>query len=75
MRSSSMALFRHYMEHYLAKREDVNEEDDAPRAPAGGQAGVPIELYFFLRTKDWIPYEHSWLIFSSTSMRMPMPSA
>ena len=23
------------------------------------QAGIPMELYFFLRQKDWIPYEHA----------------
>lgn len=56
----NMALFRHYMEHYLAKREDVNEKMTLlVRQLEATQAGVPIELYFFLRTKDWIPYEHS----------------
>lgn len=54
------ALFRHYMEHYLAKREDVNEKMPLlVRQLEATQAGVPIELYFFLREKDWIPYEHA----------------
>lgn len=54
------ALFRHYMEHYLARREDVNEKMPLlVRQLEATQAGVPIELYFFLRTKDWIPFEHA----------------
>ena len=58
----NIGLFRHYMEHYLSKREDVN-----PKMPLllrqldATQAGVPIEFYFFLSNKDWIPYEHSTL--------------
>ena len=56
----NVGLFRHYMEHNLSKREDVN-----PKMPLllrqldATQAGVPIEFYFFLSNKDWIPYEHS----------------
>ena len=56
----NVGLFRHYMEHYLSKREDVN-----PKMPLllrqldATQAGVPIEFYFFLSNKDWVPYEHS----------------
>ena len=54
------ALFRHYMEHYLAKREDVNAQMPLlVRQLEATQAGVPMELYFFLRQKDWIPYEHA----------------
>ena len=51
------ALFRRY---YLAKREDVNEKMSLlVRQLEATQAGVPMELYFFLRQKDWIPYEHA----------------
>ncbi len=54
------ALFRHHMEHYLAKREDVNAQMPLlVRQLEATQAGVPMELYFFLRQKDWIPYEHA----------------
>ena len=54
------ALFRRYMEHYLAKREDVNAKMSLlVRQLEATQAGVPMELYFFLRQKDWIPYEHA----------------
>ncbi|QUB75907.1 MULTISPECIES: mechanosensitive ion channel domain-containing protein [Prevotella] len=54
------ALFRRYLENYLAKREDVNEKMSLlVRQLEATQAGVPMELYFFLRQKDWIPYEHA----------------
>ena len=50
------ALFRRYMEHYLAKREDVNTKMSLlVRQLEATQAGIPMELYFFLRQKDWIP--------------------
>lgn len=54
------ALFRRYLENYLAKREDVNENMSLlVRQLEATPAGVPMELYFFLRQKDWIPYEHA----------------
>lgn len=54
------ALFCRYMEHYLAKREDVNAKMSLlVRQLEATQAGIPMELYFFLRQKDWIPYEHA----------------
>ena len=56
----NIGLFRHYMEHYLSKREDVNPKMTLLlRQLDATQAGVPIEFYFFLSNKDWIPYEHS----------------
>lgn len=56
----NVGLFRHYMEHYLSKREDVNPKMTLLlRQLDATQAGVPIEFYFFLFNKDWIPYEHS----------------
>ena len=56
----NIGLFRHYMEYYLSKREDVNPKMTLLlRQLDATQAGVPIEFYFFLSNKDWIPYEHS----------------
>ena len=56
----NVGLFRHYMEHYLSKREDVNPKMTLLlRQLDATQAGVPIEFYFFLSNKDWVPYEHS----------------
>lgn len=55
----NMALFRHYMEHYLAKRPDVNEKLTLlVRQQEATSCGIPVELYFFLHIKEWIPYEH-----------------
>ncbi|GAB6982308.1 mechanosensitive ion channel family protein [Prevotella dentasini] len=56
----NMGLFRHYIEHYLAKREDVNEKMTLMvRQLEATQCGVPVELYFFLRKKEWTAYEHA----------------
>ncbi|MCR5076672.1 MAG: mechanosensitive ion channel family protein [Prevotella sp.] len=56
----NMGLFRHYLEHYLAGRDDVNEQMTLMvRQQEATQCGVPIELYFFLTKKDWVPYEHA----------------
>ncbi len=56
----NIGLFRHYMEHYLSKRKDVNPKMTLLlRQLDATQAGVPIEFYFFLSNKDWVPYEHS----------------
>ena len=54
------ALFRHYLENYLTKRADVNSNMTIlVRQLEATQAGVPMELYFFLYAKDWIPFEHA----------------
>ena len=56
----NMAIFRHYMEHYLSKRDDVNNQMPLlVHQLEATQNGVPVELYFFLRTKDFIPHEHA----------------
>lgn len=54
------ALFRHYLENYLTKRADVNSNMTIlVRQLEATQAGVSMELYFFLYAKDWIPFEHA----------------
>lgn len=56
----NMGLFRRYMEHYLAKRTDVNEHLTLMvRQLEATQCGVPVEFYCFLRTKEWVAYEHA----------------
>lgn len=48
------------MEHYLAKHEDVNMKMPLlVRQLEAAQAGIPMELRFFLRQKDRIPYEYA----------------
>ena len=52
----NIGLFRHYIETYL--RNDVNKSATLlVRQLEATQNGVPIELYFFLGTTDWVNYE------------------
>ena len=54
----NIGLFRHYIETYLRKRNDVNKSATLlVRQLEATQNGVPIELYFFLGTTDWVNYE------------------
>ena len=45
----NIGLFRHYIEAYLRKRDDVSK--------SATLLGVSIELYFFIGTTDWVSYE------------------
>lgn len=54
----NIGLFRHYIETYLRKREDVNKSATLMvRQLEATQNGLPIELYFFLNTTEWVNYE------------------
>lgn len=54
----NIGLFRHYIETYLRKRDDVNKSATLMvRQLEATQNGLPIELYFFLGTTDWVNYE------------------
>ncbi len=54
----NIGLFRHYIETYLRKRNDVNKSATLlVRQLEATQNGVSIELYFFLGTTDWVNYE------------------
>lgn len=54
----NIGLFRHYIETYLRKRDDVNKSATLMvRQLEATQNGLPIELYFFLETTDWVNYE------------------
>ncbi len=53
-----MGEFRRAMEIYLTNRDDVNKEMTVMvRELEATQGGVPLEFYFFLKMKDWKPYE------------------
>lgn len=59
MQPTNMQLFRTYIEQYLRKRPEVNTELTLMvRHLEATQAGLPIELYFFLKEKAWVAYEH-----------------
>lgn len=54
----NIGLFRHYIETYLRKRNDVNKSATLMvRQLEATQNGLPIELYFFLNTTEWVNYE------------------
>lgn len=55
----NMTLFRRYVERYLRSRDDVNDDMlFMVRQLEATNTGLPMEFYFFLRQKDWKPYEH-----------------
>lgn len=54
----NIGLFRHYMEDYLRKRKDINSNMMIMvRQLEATQSGIPIELYFFINTTEWLNYE------------------
>ena len=56
----NMTLFRQYMEIYLASREDVNADMTLiVRQLEATSTGMPVELYFFIRNKEWVVFEHT----------------
>jgi len=56
----NMTLFRQYMEKYLASREDVNTDMTLMvRQLEATSTGMPVELYFFIRNKEWVVFEHT----------------
>lgn len=56
----NMTLFRQYMEKYLASREDVNADMTLMvRQLEATSTGMPVELYFFIRNKEWVIFEHT----------------
>lgn len=55
----NLTLLRNYIERYLATNEDVNAElPIMVRQLEATETGLPVEFYFFLKDKAWIPYEH-----------------
>lgn len=55
----NMTLFRRYVERWIAARDDVNREMMFfVRQLEATSTGLPMEFYFFLKQKDWKPYEH-----------------
>ena len=46
------------MEDYLRKRKDINSNMMIMvRQLEATQSGIPIELYFFINTTEWLNYE------------------
>lgn len=56
---TNLEAFRYTMEQHLCHNRDVNPElTFMVRTLEMGSEGVPVELYAFSHTKDWVPYEH-----------------
>lgn len=54
----NMTIFRKYMERWIQRREDVNDNMlFMVRQMEPTTMGLPVEFYFFLKQKDWKPYE------------------
>lgn len=55
----NMTLFRRYVERWMGSRDDVNTGMTFfVRQLEATNTGLPLEFYFFLKQKEWKPYEH-----------------
>lgn len=55
----NLTLFRRYMDRWLAQRDDVVKEATYfVRQLEPTANGLPIEIYFFLKQKEWKTYEN-----------------
>ena len=58
-RRVNLTLFRQYAERHLASLQEVNTDLlFVVRQLEATNTGLPLEFYFFLRQKEWKPYEH-----------------
>jgi len=57
-RQTNLGIFRRYIEHYLQHKVEINQDMVLMvRQLESTEAGVPLELYCFTKTKEWEPYE------------------
>jgi len=57
---TNIEIFRAYITAYLKNRPDIYNDPNRPflvRSLAPGPTGLPIELYVFTKTTDWVAYE------------------
>lgn len=55
----NLRLLRDYIESYLRSRDDVNQEMTLMvRQLPPTNSGLPIQLYFFTGTTEWVKHEH-----------------
>lgn len=56
---TNLEAFRYTMEQHLRHSQEINSDMTfMVRTLDMHSEGLPVELYAFSRTKDWIPYEH-----------------
>ncbi|MFA8342539.1 MAG: mechanosensitive ion channel family protein [Rhodothermaceae bacterium] len=57
-RLTNVGTFREYIKSYLQSRDDIHKDMTfLVRQLSSGATGVPIEIYVFTVTTDWIDYE------------------
>lgn len=56
---TNIEVFRAYIEAYLKSRPDIHQTGMSfvVRALAPGENGVPIEVYIYTKTTEWVEYE------------------
>jgi len=55
---TNIGVFRHYMEEYLKKKNEVNQDMTLMvRQLAPTEKGVALQVYAFTKTKVWVEYE------------------
>lgn len=55
---TNLGAFREYILEYLLNHKDVDRRMTAMvRDMPSTEAGMPVEIYCFCRTNDWVPYE------------------
>ena len=55
---TNIGLFRRYMEYYLRNNHNINDNMTLMvRQLNADEYGVPLEVYCFSKTKEWIEYE------------------
>lgn len=58
LRQTNLGVFRAYLENYLRSLPEVNQEMQLMvRQLQSTDTGLPLELYFFSHTKEWIDFE------------------
>ena len=58
-RQTNIGVFRAYIQKYLENHPEVNHEmTTMVRQLQPTEKGIPLELYFFTKIKDWIYYEN-----------------
>jgi miniconductance mechanosensitive channel len=56
---TNLGTYRSYLEAYLHARPEIHQESMTflVRQLAPGPTGVPLEIYVFTKTTDWLEYE------------------
>ncbi|PLX03733.1 MAG: mechanosensitive ion channel protein MscS [Marinilabiliales bacterium] len=57
-RQTNIGIFREYLKRYLSNRSDINMEMTfMVRQLPPSEKGIPMEIYVFSKTTEWVKYE------------------